>query len=290
MKETFVRSIATTFRSHPKLAYASCSLLLFLCVGLFAPLLAPYHSDTIFIGKTKLSPLFTSTGSFAHPLGTDDLGRDTLSRLIYGARVSLTAGLAVVLISAITGTLLGLIAGYYGGFIDRLILRFTDFILSLPSLLLAIVIMSVLGPGLDRAMLAVSLISLPHFVRVVRSQAMVEMQKSYIHASLTFAPSSWFVMFKHLLPNCMAPLLVQMSLGLSDAILNIAALGFLGLGAKAPTPEWGMMLADARGFMTSSPWMSIFPGMSIFFVVLSFNLFGDALRDLLDPKLKGKMP
>jgi peptide/nickel transport system permease protein/dipeptide transport system permease protein len=217
-------------------------------------------------------------------LGTDDLGRDLLSRLTYGARCSLTVGFAVVGTSALIGTLLGLLAGTYGGLVDALVMRVTDIIMALPGIVLAIVVVAVFGPGLGNAMIAVTIVALPRFTRVVRAVAMLEMKKQYVHAARACGASHFRIMRSEVLPNCCGPVLVQATLGFSDAILEIAALGFLGLGARPPTPEWGAMLADARPFIESAPYLVILPGAAIVITVLGFNLMGDALQQRFDPK------
>ena len=221
-----------------------------------------------------------------YPLGTDDVGRDLLSRLLYGSRVSLGIGFLVVILSLTTGTLLGLIAGYRGGFADSLILRLADMLLAIPSILLAIVIVALLGPSLLNAIVAVSIVACPSFIRLVRAQAMAEKAKPYVTASRSFGASGFRLAFSQILPNCMAPIIIQGTLGFSEGILGAAALGFLGLGAQPPTAEWGTMLSDARSYIESSPWMVTLPGLCILFLVLGFNLFGDGLRDAFDPRLK----
>jgi ABC-type dipeptide/oligopeptide/nickel transport system permease subunit len=214
------------------------------------------------------------------------VGRDLLSRLIGGARISLGIGFLVVLLSASIGTFLGLLAGYFGGKLDQVIMRLVDIRMALPSMLLAIVVVAILGPGLANTIIAVSTASLPSFIRLVRASVLAEKSKPYVTASQTFGASHMRQMFINILPNCMAPLIVQASLGFSDGILDAAALGFLGLGAQPPTPEWGTMLADSRAFIESNPWLVTLPGLCILLIVLGFNLFGDGLRDALDPRLK----
>ncbi len=255
-------------------------------IALFAPLLAPHDPTLIYSDALRLPPSFSVGGKSSFFLGTDDLGRDLLSRLIYGSRISLSVGFAVVILSLTTGTILGVLAGYYGGFIDKTIMRITDLIMSLPSILFAIVIVAVLGPGISNAIVAVSIVAIPNFIRIIRAQVMVEKNRQYVYAARLFGAGHLRIMFIEILPNCMAPLIVQASLGFSDGILNCAALGFLGLGAQAPMSEWGTMLSDARSFIESSPWMVTLPGLCILIVVLSFNLLGDGLRDALDPRLK----
>ncbi len=272
-------------------ASAGILIILFVSfVAILAPLLAPHDPTNVYTEYLRLPPSFVTggaiSGSSKFILGTDDLGRDLLSRLIYGSRISLSVGFMVVFLSLTTGTLLGVIAGFYGGILDKTIMRFTDLIMSLPSILFAIVIVAVLGPGITNAIVAVSIVAIPNFVRIIRAQVMVEKSKPYVAAAQLFGASAPRIMFKEILPNCMAPLIVQASLGFSDGILNCAALGFLGLGAQAPMAEWGTMLSDARSFIESSPWMVTLPGLCILIVVLSFNLLGDGLRDALDPRLK----
>ncbi len=261
-------------------------ILFFIIIAFSAWVIAPHDPTQIYSEYLRLPPSFVNGGNSQFFLGTDDLGRDLLSRLIFGSQVSLSVGFAVVILSLTTGTALGVIAGYYGGFIDKIIMRFTDLIMSLPSILFAIVIVAVLGPGITNAIVAVSIVAVPNFVRIIRAQVMVEKNKQYVFAARLFGANNFRIMFKEILPNCMAPLIVQATLGFSDGILSCAALGFLGLGAQAPMSEWGTMLSDARSYIESSPWMVTMPGFCILIVVLSFNLLGDGLRDALDPRLK----
>lgn len=219
-------------------------------------------------------------------LGTDDLGRDLLSRLIYGARISVGVGFLVTVLSLITGTLIGLVAGYKGGRVDALIMRLMDILMSLPSILLAIVVVAILGTGLFNAVIAVSIIKIPSFVRLVRASVIVEKEKDYIIASRSFGAGDLSQIFINIFPNVLAPLIVQSTLAFSDGILDIAALGFLGLGAQPPLPEWGTILVNAKNFFQSSPYIVTLPGVCILIVVLGFNLLGDGLRDALDPRLK----
>lgn len=258
----------------------------FVFLAIFAPFLAPHDPHLVNYQALRLPPAWAAGGQWSWPLGTDDLGRDLLSRLIYGARVSLGAGLAVVALALSSGALIGLVAGFYGGWVDRMLMRFIDIIMALPSILLAIVVMAILGPGLGNAIIAVSIVAVPSFARITRASAMAERNRQYVLASRTFGASSLRIMFVEVLPNCMAPLIVQAGLGISDGILNVAALGFLGLGARPPLPEWGIMLSDARAYIESSPWMVTLPGLCILLVVLGLNILGDGLRDALDPRLK----
>lgn len=257
-----------------------------LLCALFAPLIAPHNPDLTNNAVFLKPPFWQEGGSLSYPLGTDAIGRDILSRLIFGARLSLVIGIAVVALAIVVGVVLGLIAGYFKGVADIVIMRFMDILMTMPSLLLAIVIVAILGPGLMNAMLAVAIVVLPHYVRITRAAVITEASKDYVVAAKVSGAQTVRLMFSEILPNCAAPLIVQATLGVSTAILDAAALGFLGLGAQPPTPEWGTMLADAREFVLRAWWVVTFPGLAILITVLAFNLLGDGLRDALDPKLK----
>jgi dipeptide transport system permease protein len=257
-----------------------------LLVALFAPVLAPHLPDRTNSAAFLKPPAWQAGGSISYFLGTDAIGRDILSRLVYGARLSLSIGLGVVAISVAVGIALGLVAGFARGIVEIAIMRLMDIVLTLPSLLLAIVIVAILGPGLVNAMLAVAVVLLPHYVRLTRASVVTEVAKDYVTAARISGAGTLRLMFSEVLPNCAAPLIVQASLGISTAILDAAALGFLGLGAQPPSPEWGTMLADAREFVLRAWWVVTFPGLMILVAVLAFNLMGDGLRDALDPKLK----
>jgi len=255
-------------------------------LAILAPVVAP-HSPVLTNNAAFLRPpVWQQGGSWTFPLGTDAIGRDMLSRLIYGARLSLLIGISVVAISIAVGTVLGLVAGFVRGIVEIAIMRTMDIILTLPSLLLAIVIVAILGPGLMNAMLAVAVVVLPHYVRVTRAAVISETSRDYVTAAKVAGAGRLRLMFKEVLPNCTAPLIVQASLGISTAILDAAALGFLGLGAQPPSAEWGTMLADAREFVLRAWWVVTLPGIMILITVLAFNLLGDGLRDALDPKLR----
>ena len=255
-------------------------------VAIFADLIAPYSPIAQSRDAFLVPPFWVEGGSTRFLLGTDDVGRDLLSRLIYGARYSLLIGCIVVTLSLAAGILLGLVAGFFRGIVEDLIMRAMDIMLALPALLLAIVIVAILGPNLTNAIMAVAVVILPHYVRLTRAAVIGEISKEYVTASRVSGAGLLRLMFITVLPNCMAPLIVQATLGFSTAILDAASLGFLGLGAQPPTPEWGSMLAKAREFVQSAWWVVTFPGLAILITVLAFNLAGDGLRDALDPKLK----
>ncbi|GAA4184936.1 ABC transporter permease subunit [Shinella granuli] len=257
-----------------------------LFVAVFAPFVAPHSPSSQNRELLLLPPVFQQGGMWGHILGTDAVGRDILSRLIYGARFSLFIGLVVVTLSVVSGVLIGLVAGYFRGKVDTFIMRIMDIILAFPSLLLALVLVAVLGPGLLNAMIAISLVNQPHFVRLTRAAVMTEKSKDYVVGSKVAGAGTLRLMFLTILPNCLAPLIVQATLAFSAAILDAAALGFLGMGAQPPTPEWGTMLAEAREFIQRAWWVVTFPGLAILITVLAINLMGDGLRDALDPKLK----
>ncbi|MBY5815614.1 ABC transporter permease subunit [Rhizobium leguminosarum] len=257
-----------------------------LVVAILAPLFAPHAPNEQNRQVLLAVPFWMEAGSASYPLGTDAVGRDILSRLIYGARFSLFIGVVVVTLSVISGVLIGLVAGFFRGKIDTAIMRLMDIILAFPSLLLALVLVAVLGPGLTNAMIAISLVNQPHFVRLTRASVISEREKEYVIASRVAGAGTFRLMFKTILPNCLGPLIVQATLAFSAAILDAAALGFLGMGAQPPTPEWGTMLAESREFISRAWWVVTFPGLAILITVLAINLMGDGLRDALDPKLK----
>ena len=261
-------------------------LLIIIFLAIFADWVAPYSATEQFRGMTKLPPYWAEGGNRHFWLGTDALGRDMISRLIYGARISLFIGLSVMSASVVVGIVLGLLAAFVGGAVDSILMRIMDLIMSIPSLVLAILVVSILGPSLTNTIVAVSVVYLPNYVRLVRGSALAEFGKDYIIAAKVAGVGPIRLMFVTVLPNCLAPLIVQAALGVSNAILEAAALGFLGLGAQPPTPEWGAMLADAREFIRSNPWIVTLPGLAILVSVVSINLFGDGLRDALDPKLR----
>ena len=254
--------------------------------ALLAPWVAPHAPSEQFRDFMLNPPMWLDGGQAQFPLGTDELGRDILSRLIYGARLSLLIGLASVVVSLIPGILLGLIAGFSPNRAGPVIMRLMDIMLALPSLLLAVAIVAILGPGLTNTVVAIAIVSLPSYVRLTRAAVMGELHRDYVTASRLAGASTLRLMFVSVLPNCMAPLIVQATLSFSSAILDAAALGFLGLGVQPPTPEWGTMLASARDYIERAWWVVTLPGLAILFTVLAINLMGDGLRDALDPRLK----
>ena len=263
---------------------------LFVCVALLltallAPWIAPHNPVEQFRDALLAKPVW-SGGDWRYPLGTDDLGRDLLSRLIWGARVSLAVGVASVVLALIPGVLLGLVAAFFPGWISIVIGRTVDLLVAIPGLLLAIAVVAILGPGLVNTVLAIALVMLPPFVRLVRASAQMEMSRDYVAAARQCGASKTRLMFDTVLRNCAAPVIVQGTLGFSSAVLEAAALGFLGLGAQPPTAEWWTMLASSRGFIETAPWLVTLPGLAILVTVIAINLLGDGLRDALDPRLK----
>ncbi|HEY8594987.1 MAG TPA: ABC transporter permease subunit [Devosiaceae bacterium] len=266
------------------LGLAVFALIVFLAV--FAPVFAPHSADQQYRDALLTPPAWQEGGQMRFLLGTDAVGRDILSRLLFGARYSLFVGVVVVIISLVSGILVGLIAGYFRGWVDTLIMRIMDVILAFPALLLALVLVAVLGPSLLNAMIAIAIVYQPHFARLTRAAVMSEYSRDYVTSTRIAGAGHLRLMFLTILPNCLAPLIVQATLSFSNAILDIAALGFLGMGAQPPTPEWGTMLAEAREFILRAWWVVTFPGLAILIAVLAINLMGDGLRDALDPKLK----
>jgi len=281
-----LREFWTAFSANRGAVLGLVVVAVLLLVAVLAPWIAPHAPNDTNTAAFLRPPSWQAGGSAQAWLGTDAIGRDILSRLIHGARLSLSIGLGVVALSLAAGVALGLVAGFARGVVEIAIMRIMDIVLTLPSLLLAIVVVAILGPGLVNAMLAVAVVLLPHYVRITRAAVITEVSKDYVTAARVSGAGTLRLMFSEVLPNCAAPLIVQASLGVSTGILDAAALGFLGLGAQPPAPEWGTMLADAREFVLRAWWVVTFPGLMILLAVLAFNLLGDGLRDALDPKLK----
>lgn len=269
-----------SFKKNKIALIGATIVLFFVTLAIFGPLLAPQGINDQMLSNKLQAP------SAEHWFGTDDLGRDVYSRVILGARISLLVGFLSVIASAIVGSLLGIIAGYYGRWVDTVISRIFDILLAFPSILLAIAIVAVLGPSLQNALIAIAIINVPNFGRLIRSRVLSIKEEEYITAAKAIGMSDMRILFSHILPNSMTPVIVQGTLAIATAIIEAAALGFLGLGAQPPQPEWGKMLADARSYFITAPWTMIFPGLSIMLVVLGFNLMGDGLRDAFDPKMK----
>ncbi len=268
---------------------AVIGLIFFVCiviVAIFAGYLAPHNPNEQFREAFLQPPFWQDGGEIRFPLGTDAVGRDVLSRLIHGSRYSLFIGCIVVSVSLVVGVMLGLCAGFFRGKVESVIMRVMDVVLAFPSLLLALVLVAILGPSLINAMIAIAIVQQPHYVRLTRAAVIGETARDYVTAAKVIGVRRLRLMFVTILPNCMAPLIVQAALSFSSAILDAAALGFLGMGAQPPTPEWGTMLAEAREFILRAWWVVTLPGVAILTTVLAINLMGDGLRDALDPKLK----
>ncbi|MFN8593161.1 MAG: ABC transporter permease [Thermomicrobiales bacterium] len=271
---------ARRFTRNKLIVFGGAIVLVIVIAAIFAPLLAPHSPYEQFTTDQLVGP------SRTYPLGTDELGRDVFSRLLFGARISIQVAAISVAIGVIVGGVLGLLAAYHGGAWDMIILRFADILFAFPSLLLAIAVLALLGPSLANVMVAIGIIFIPIFIRVTRASGLVIMREQFVEASRASGAGPARIMLRHVLPNAMAPLLVQITLAISYAILSEAGLSFLGLGAQPPEPSWGSMLSTGRGFMTFAPWTAFAPGMAIFVAVLGFNILGDGLRDVLDPRMK----
>jgi len=289
-RPTGFRAVVTEFWSYfSENRGAVVGLVFFIAVVLiavFADFIAPHAPNHQYRDALLQPPFWQDGGSIKFPLGTDAIGRDMLSRLIHGAQYSLFIGCIVVSLSLVAGIIFGLLAGFFRGRVDTFIMRILDIVLAFPSMLLALVLVAVLGPSLINAMIAIAIVQQPHYVRLTRAAVMTEMTKDYVTAARVIGIRSLRLMFVTILTNCMAPLIVQAALSFSTAILDAAALGFLGMGAQPPTPEWGTMLAEAREFILRAWWVVTFPGVAILTTVLAINMMGDGLRDALDPKLK----
>lgn len=255
-------------------------LLALIAIAVFAPYLAPHDP----LAVNPIEALLPPSGE--HWMGTDTLGRDMTSRVIYGARISLRLGLVSVSIALTVGVLIGVLAGYLGGRVDGVLMRFVDILLAFPPLVLALVAVFALGPGLTNAMIAVGISSIPAYARITRGEVLSAKENLYVQSAQALGASQVVVMFRHIMPNIIAPNIVMAALGTGSAILAGAALSFLGLGAQAPLPEWGLMLSQGRGFMSLAWWLTVFPGLGIMVTVMAMNLLGDGLRDVFDPRLR----
>jgi dipeptide transport system permease protein len=280
------REFAAAFAANRGALVAFVVFAAIVVAALLAPWIAPHDPVQQFREQLLTPPLWQAGGLAQFPLGTDELGRCLLSRLLYGARVSLLIGLASVLLALLPGVALGLVAAFFGRYASPAIMRAMDILLALPGLLLAICVVTILGPGLVNTVIAIAVGALPGYVRLARGSAIAELQRDYVVASRVAGAGTLRLMFDTVLPNCMAPLIVAATLSFSSAILETAALGFLGLGVQPPLPEWGSMLSAARDYIERAPWVVTIPGLSILVTVLAINLMGDGLRDALDPKLR----
>lgn len=278
-----ISDVWRVFRKNKMAIIGASIIVIFILLAIFAGWIAPEGYDEQKVDQPS-ELLHKPSGSYV--LGTDEFGRDLLSRVMYGARLSLSVGFLSVIGAITVGVMLGIIAGFYGRWVDVLISRIFDVMLAFPSILLAIAIVAMLGPSLVNALIAIALVNVPIFGRLIRSKVLSLKQEEYIEAARSVGMRDTRILFHHILPNSLSPIIVQGTLSIATAILDAAALGFLGLGAQAPSPEWGRMLADSRSLIQDAPWTVYAPGICIMLAVLGFNLVGDGLRDALDPKMK----
>ena len=276
------RRLLTLARRKPLGAIGAALMLSLILVALLAPLLAPHDPYVSISGARLLSP------TLEHPMGTDNLGRDLLSRIIYGARISLLIGVLAGGLGTLGGLVVGLVSGYAGGWADNLIQRIVDSLMAFPGLILALTLVATLGPSLRNVMIAIAIGAIPNTSRVIRGAVLSVKEEDFVSAAHALGAPGWRIAVYHIVPNIMAPVLILASVGFGVSIIAEASLSFLGLGAQPPTPSWGVMLSGpSRRFMTDAPWMAIFPGLAISMVIFGINIFGDALRDILDPRLRG---
>lgn len=247
-------------------------------IGVLAPVIAPYDPNFMNMPERLQAP------SAVHLFGTDEMGRDILSRVMYGARISIAVGVIIVAVSAAIGVVLGSVSGYFGGKADQAVLAVTDMILAFPSMVLALALTAAMGPGLLNTMLAVIIVRIPMYTRLMRGQVLAVKEQQYVRAARTFGEKPFWIVAHHIVPNCLTPLMVQMTLGIGDAILIASSMSFIGLGAQPPTPEWGAMISTARVYAIDQWWYAAFPGLSILITIMGFNLIGDGIRDILDPR------
>lgn len=282
MKSPVLKDIVKALRKNP-LSLAGLGVIVALVIAaVAAPYAAPYDP----IATDPMNRL--QAPSPHHPLGTDQLGRDVLSRLLYGARISIRIALIVVALAGVSGTLIGVLCGYLGGWVDNLLMRITDMFMAFPQLVLAMAISSALGPSLENVVIAVSMTEWTFFARLARSRAIAVREEDYVEAARAMGATGWRILARHVLPMCLSPVIVQATLEMGGIIRTAASLGFLGLGAQPPTPEWGVMVTAGRNYLPNQWWVSTFPGLAIFLTVLGFNLLGDGIRDILDPRLRGQ--
>lgn len=274
------RDAAKRFCKNKTAVVALVILCIMIIAAIFAGVLTPYGPYESDLANVKATP------SWAHPLGCDENGRDILTRILYGARISLSVGVITVLISTAAGSVIGVVSAYYGGVVDAVLSRLMEMIQSFPSILLAIIFMSVFGRGIENAIIAIAVVSIPGPARIIRSSVLSAKENDYVTAANAIGCTDLRIMFKHILPNILAPIIVNATMSVSGSILSLASLGFLGLGVQPPTAEWGYMLSSGRNFIFSASHIITFPGLAIAVTVLSFNLLGDGLRDALDPRLK----
>ncbi len=287
MHHSVMQDTLRSLKKNKAAVFGFILIAVFVLMAIFAPKIAPHNPLTQNLGN-NLKPGFWA-GNNNNLLGTDEFGRDLLSRIIYGSRISLSVGFIAVVIGVLLGASAGIVAGFLGGWVDEVIMRTVDVMFSLPSILLAIVIVAILGRGLDKAMIAIGITYAPQIARIVRSETLTVANTEYVEAAKAIGSPSGYTMLKHILPNVLSPIIVYGTLSIGSAILDAAALGFLGLGAQPPTPEWGAMLADSFHSITGGYWwVETFPGIAIALTVLGFNLLGDGLRDAIDPKLRNK--
>jgi peptide/nickel transport system permease protein len=265
-------------RRNPLTLFGFVLLLAILLLSVCAPLISPYDPTKINITERFSPP------SAEHWFGTDEVGRDIFTRILYGARLSLGVGVAVVVAAGLTGTVIGAISGYFGGRIDQVIMRIMDMILAFPSLILAMAVAATLGPNLQNAMLAIAIIKVPVYVRLARAETLALREKLFVKAAVTFGIKPWRIIARHIIPNAVSPVVIQVTLDIGDAVLLVATLGFLGLGAQPPTPEWGAMISVGWKYLLDYWWYPTFPGLALFLASCGFNLIGDGIRDILDPK------
>jgi len=276
------REMIIRFRQNKLSVMGLIIITIIILIGAFAPYLAPFPEDA---GKVTHPNCFQPP-SWEHPFGTDEVGRDVLSRVIFGTRLSVTIAVLVVAIAMSIGVPLGLIAGYVGGLVDTIIMRITDIFLAIPPLMFALITVSVLGPSLENAIISIALFWWPWYVRLIRGEVLSVKEEDYVEAAEAIGSGKLRIVFSEIFPNVLSPLTVKVTLDMGFGILQVAALGFLGLGAQDPIPEWGTMLGQGRMYLPSNWWLTVFPGLAIFLTILAFQFLGDALRDIFDVKLE----